>query len=161
MSEMPPSLPKAIHRGCDDLPFVDLGDGTHIQVLQIDIDAGLWVVRTKFEPGTTIARHKHTGPVFAVTFAGAWKYVEYPEVNVAGSYLYEPAGSVHTLTVPADQDGMTDVWFAIYGANLNLDDDDNIISVLDAGTVLDAYLTLCAEAGLGKPEVILGRGTDG
>lgn len=161
MSEMPPKIPSAIHRGCDDLPFVALGDGTHIQVLQIDIDAGLWVVRTKFEPGTTIPRHKHTGPVFAVTFEGSWKYIEYPEVNVAGSYLYEPAGSIHTLTVPADQEGMTDVWFAIYGANLNLDDAGNVTSVIDAGTVLEVYMAMCADAGLGTPDVILGRGTDG
>jgi hypothetical protein len=56
---------------------------------------------------------------------------------------------------------MTDVWFAIYGANLNLDDDDNITSVVDAGVILDAYLTLCAEAGLPKPNVILGKGIDG
>ena len=34
--------------------------------------------------------------------AGAWKYAEYPEVNRAGSYLFEPAGSIHTLTVLED-----------------------------------------------------------
>ena len=30
-------------------------------------------------------------------------------------------------------DGMTDVWFAIYGANLNLDADGNVEPVVDAG----------------------------
>jgi quercetin dioxygenase-like cupin family protein len=161
MTQMPFALPRAIHRGENDLPFVPLGDGTHIQVLQIDIDAGLWVLRTRFEPGVTIARHKHTGPVFAVTYAGAWKYKEYPEVNVAGSYLYEPARSVHTLTVPEDQEGMTDVWFAIYGANLNLDADGNVTDIIDAGLIYEVYLALCAERGLPKPNVILGRGIDG
>jgi quercetin dioxygenase-like cupin family protein len=161
MTEMPPRIPRAIHRGEDELPFVALGDGTHIQVLQIDVDAGLWVLRTRFEPGTTVLRHKHTGPVFAVTFSGAWKYKEYPEVNVAGSYLFEPAGSIHTLTVPEDQDGLTDVWFAIYGANLNLDDDGNVVSVVDAGLVLETYRALCAENGHADPKVILGRGVDG
>ena len=64
--------------------------------------------------------------------AAAWKYLEYPEVNRAGSYLFEPAGSIHTLTVPEDNTEVTDVWFAIYGANLNLDADGNVEMVIDA-----------------------------
>lgn len=147
-------VPSAIHRGESDLPFVEVGDGTHIQLLQVDIDLGLWVVRTKFEPGITIQRHKHTGQVFAVTLAGSWKYLEYPEVNTTGSYLFEPAGSVHTLTVPADQEGLTDVWFAIYGANLNLDADGNVEFVIDAGFMLEFYTAMCEAAGHPKPDVI-------
>ena len=147
-------IPKALHRGESDLPFVALGDGTHLQLLQVDVEAGLWVIRTKFEPGVTVPTHKHTGEVFAFTISGSWKYVEYPEVNVAGSYLYEPAGSIHTLTVPEDNDGLTDVWFAIYGANLNLDAAGNVESVVDAGLVRDSYFALCEANGLGRPDVI-------
>ena len=33
--------PRAIHRGEDDIPFVSLGDGTHLQLLQVDIEQGL------------------------------------------------------------------------------------------------------------------------
>lgn len=147
-------IPQAIHRGEDDLPFVDMGDGMHLQLLQVDIDLGLWVVRTRFEPGVTIPRHKHTGQVFAFTIAGSWKYIEYPQVNTAGSYLYEPAGSVHTLTVPADQEGMTDVWFAIYGANLNLDADGNVEMVIDAGFIKEFYFAMCDAMGKPNPDVI-------
>ena len=147
-------IPKAMHRGDSEHPFVALGDGTHLQLLQVNVEAGLWVIRTRFEPGVTVPTHKHTGEVFAFTISGSWKYVEYPEVNVAGSYLYEPAGSVHTLTVPADNDGMTDVWFAIYGANLNLDADGNVESVVDAGLIRDSYFGLCEAAGLPRPDVI-------
>jgi 2,4'-dihydroxyacetophenone dioxygenase len=146
--------PRAIHRGEDEIPFVALGDGTHLQLLQVDIEKGLWVVRTRFEPGVTIPTHKHTGEVFAFTIAGSWKYLEYPDVNLPGSYLYEPAGSVHTLTVPADQEGLTDVWFAIYGANLNLDADGNVDLVIDAGFIRDGYFALCEAAGLGRPDVV-------
>ncbi len=146
----------AMHIGENDLPFVDAGDGTHLQVLQIDLAQGLWVVRTKFDPGLTIPKHFHTGPVFAITLEGSWYYQEYPEVvNTKGSYLFEPAGSVHTLTVPADQEGQTDVWFAIYGANVNIDKDGNVISVIEAGGVLDAYRSLCAAYGHPKPKTIV------
>ena len=147
-------IPRAIHRGEADLPFIDVGDGTHLQLLQVDVELGLWVVRTRFEPGVTIPTHKHTGQVFAFTLAGRWKYLEYPEVNTAGSYLYEPAGSIHTLTVPDDVEGLTDVWFAIYGANLNLDDDGNVWAVIDAGFMRDFYLAMCEEQGFGRPDVV-------
>jgi 2,4'-dihydroxyacetophenone dioxygenase len=158
-----PSAPLALHRGADELPFVSLeADGTMIrggrldlQLLQVDIEGGLWVVRTRFAPGTTVQQHKHTGEVFAVTCTGSWYYLEYPDsVNRAGSYLFEPAGSVHTLYVPETNTEVTDVWFAIRGANLNLDSDGNVASVLDAGAVLDLYLGRCAEMGVPRPRVI-------
>ena len=147
-------IPVALHRGENDLPWVDLGDGSAMQLLQVDVEAGLWVVRTRFAPGYLVQTHKHTGEVFAFTISGSWKYVEYPEVNTAGSYLFEPAGSVHTLTVPDTNEGVTDVWFAIRGANLNLDADGNVTSVVDAGGIRDFYLAMCEDMGLPRPPVI-------
>ena len=147
-------IPLALHRGESDNPFVDLGDGSTLQLMQVNIDAGLWVIRTKFQPGYKVQTHRHTGEVFAFTMSGSWKYLEYPEVNLAGSYLYEPAGSVHTLIVPDTNTEITDVWFAIYGANLNLDADGNVESVLDAGSIRDAYYALCEMQGHPRPSVI-------
>jgi 2,4'-dihydroxyacetophenone dioxygenase len=147
-------IPQAIHRGEDECPFVDAGDGMQLKVVHVDIDQGLWVVRNRFQPGAKVQRHKHTGPVYAYTLSGSWKYAEYPEVNRAGSYLFEPAGSVHTLIVPEDNTEVTDVWFSIWGANLNLDDDGNVESVFDAAFILEAYLALAEAAGLDRPNVI-------
>lgn len=149
-----PNIPEALHRGEKDLPFVDFQEGVVFQLLQVDVEAGLWVVRVQFEPGVTIQRHKHTGEVFAFTLQGSWKYLEYPQVNTAGSYLYEPAGSIHTLHVPDTNTEVTDAWFAVRGANLNLDDAGNVESVLDAGAILDLYLSLCEKAGHPRPNVI-------
>ena len=147
---------RAIHRGESELPFVQFGEGIELQLLQVDLDQGLWIVRTRFQPGVTIPTHKHTGSVFAVTLAGSWKYLEYPEVNTAGSYLYEPAGSVHTLHVPATEKAVTDVWFAIYGANLNLDANGNVEAVIDAELIHNFYRAACREQGFADPPVILG-----
>jgi len=157
MSSMPMpklELPTALHRAESDLPFVSLIEGLDFQLLQASVEQGLWVVRTRFAPGVTIATHRHTGEVFAVTFSGSWRYLEYPQVNTAGSYLYEPAGSQHTLHVPASNTEVTDVWFAIRGANLNLDEQGNVASVWDAGFMIETYFTLCAQAGYGRPPVI-------
>lgn len=147
--------PRVEHRAESELPFVPIGDGQHLQLLQVDLDQGLWVVRTRFEPGNTIPRHLHTGCVLAFTITGSWHYLEYPDVvNTAGSYLFEPAGSVHTLHVPPTNNGLTDVWFAIYGANLNLRDDDSVEVVIDAQGVLAFYKEMCAAIGVENPPII-------
>lgn len=147
-------VPSALHRSESELPFVTYQEGVMFQLLQVNIEAGLWVIRARFQPGTTIQRHKHTGEVFAFTLKGSWKYLEYPEVNTAGSYLFEPAGSVHTLHVPASNHEVTDAWFAIRGANLNLDEQGNVESVSDASFVLDFYLDRCRAEGHPAPNVI-------
>lgn len=158
-SVIPPAATHAIHIGSDDLPFVDIGDGSHLQLLQVDLNQGIWVVRVKFKPGTQVDTHYHTGPVYAVTRSGRWFYKEYPEYeNTAGSYLFEPAGSVHTLTVPADQDEDVDVWFAVYGSNVNMDENGQVISVVDAPSILAIYRTICAEQGLDCSKVIVQGG---
>ena len=146
--------PPALHRGKSDLPFVPYQEGVTFQLLQVDLEAGFFVVRVRGEPGKTIQRHKHTGEIFAFTSAGSWKYLEYPEVNTAGSYLYEPAGSVHTLHFPETNTEVTDVSFVLHGANLNLDSEGNVESVLDAGAALAVYRAACQDRGLPDPNVI-------
>jgi 2,4'-dihydroxyacetophenone dioxygenase len=144
-------MPTAVHVGPDDLPFVDIGDGNQLKVLQVRAREGLWIVENVFQPGFEVPTHRHTGPVWGYTKSGAWKYKEYDYVNRAGSFLYEPAGSVHTLTcIEAD----TRVWFHMYGANLNLDADGNIESVTDGAGTLAAYYLLCEAQGLPRPNVI-------
>jgi quercetin dioxygenase-like cupin family protein len=146
--------PRALHRGEHDLPFAPYQEGVSFQLVHADIEAGLFVVRLRAEPGVTIQRHKHTGEIFAFTLQGSWKYLEYPEVNTAGSYLYEPAGSVHTLHVPATNTEVTDVWFVLRGANLNLDAQGKVESVLDAGAALAVFRAGCRATGHPNPDVI-------
>ncbi len=147
-------IPKAVMRTEAECPMVDAGDGVELQLLQVDIELGLWVIRNRFAPGVRVPTHKHTGQVFAFTERGAWCYEEYPELMTAGSYLFEPAGSIHSLKVPDDNTEPTEVWFAIYGANLNLDADGNVESVWDAEFIYNGYVALCEAYGHGKPDVI-------
>ena len=144
----------AIHRGDEELPWVDAGGGIELKVLMVRADESLWVIRNRFAPGVVVQRHRHTGPVYGYTVSGAWKYAEYPEVNRAGSFLFEPAGSVHTLTVPADNTEPTEVWFQMYGVNLNLDAHGNLESVTDGPGVLAAYYALCEAQGHPRPNVV-------
>jgi 2,4'-dihydroxyacetophenone dioxygenase len=145
-------VPTAVHIGADELPFVDIGDGSQLKVLQVKPREGLWIVENIFNNGYVVPTHKHTGPVYAYTTSGAWRYQEYEYVNRAGSFLYEPAGSVHTLEAIEDD---THVWFQIYGSNLNLDADGNVESVYDGAGVLEAYYALCEAEGLSRPNVLV------
>ena len=148
-------VPTAVHRLDPSLPYVPIGDGIELKVLQVKVKEGLWVIRNRFAPGARVQTHKHTGTVLAFTTQGAWRYAESDFVNVAGSYLYEPAGSVHTLEVLATNTEPTEVWFAITGANLNLDANGNVEMVIDAGAVLAFYRAACQAAGHGDPPVIV------
>jgi 2,4'-dihydroxyacetophenone dioxygenase len=146
-------VPTAVHIGADELPFVDIGDGSKLKVLQVKEAEGLWIVENVFQANYEVQRHKHTGPVYAYTTSGAWQYKEYDYVNRAGSFLYEPTGSVHTLQAIEDD---TRVWFQMYGANLNLDADGNVESVVDGALTLAAYYMLCEAEGLPRPHVLVG-----
>jgi len=147
--------PTAQHIGDEELPWVpSRSDDGELKVVTARVKEGLWVVRTRWPGGVELQTHKHTGPVYAFTLSGAWGYRESEYMNTAGSYLYEPAGSIHTLYVPDSNTEMTDVWFAIWGANLNMDADGNIDSVTDAESVLDFYRRACAEVGVDDPPVL-------
>jgi len=157
MSNLAPEAPTAIHRADDALPFITFPDGIGMKLVQVDLSVGVWVVRSRFPAGTTVMTHKHTGHVYAFTLSGSWNYLESPDaINRAGSYLFEPAGSVHTLHVPATNTEDTDVWFTIYGANLDLDESGNVVTVTDAHAVLSYYRYFCEKQhGIANPPVVV------
>jgi 2,4'-dihydroxyacetophenone dioxygenase len=144
--------PLAVHMGADDLPWAEFGGGNKLKVLQVKQREGLWIVENIFMKGFDVQTHRHTGPVWGYTTSGGWKYKEYDYVNRAGSFLYEPAGSIHTLQCIEDN---THVWFHMYGANLNLDADGNVESVTDGASSLKGYYALCEAQGLPRPNVLV------
>lgn len=140
----------------EDLPEVELPDGSTLQLLQVDLSNNMWIVRTRFRPGFCVDTHYHTGTVYAFTESGEWYYKEYPKlVNKAGSYLFEPAQSVHTLTVAEDAKEDAVVSFLINGCNINVDEGGNVTSILDAQTVLKLYTALCEAEGKSAEGVII------
>ena len=68
------TAPQAFHIGADDLPFVDIGGGNKLKVLQVKAEEGLWIIENIFQAGFEVQTHRHTGPVFGYTTSGAWKY---------------------------------------------------------------------------------------
>jgi 2,4'-dihydroxyacetophenone dioxygenase len=141
--------------GEDDAPWADTGMGVLLKVVRFDVERGTWVILNRFHPGVQLQTHRHTGSVDAYTSAGRWHYLEYDFYVTAGSYLFEPANSVHTLHVPEDNVGDTDVCFIIEGALLNLAADGSVESVSDGPSTLEAYYALLEAQGDPRPNGLI------
>ena len=152
-------IKESFHADTEALPWADAwaGDpGIRLKLLMADIEGQRFAVRMQFAPGVTALPHKHTGEVHAFTLAGRGNYLDYPESpdNVAGSYLFEPPGTTHTLQIAPDAGEPTDVLFVIYGAMLHLGDDGAVVGITDAESCLAEYPRLLAEQGKPVPEKI-------
>jgi 2,4'-dihydroxyacetophenone dioxygenase len=143
----------------NDIPIMKdaLGPGINFQPLFLDPEIGVWSVLGTFAPGAELPIHLHTGGVHGYTLKGKWIYREYPDQpQTAGSYLYEPASSVHTFYAPATNTEDTVVLFIVNGANLSFTDDGRFHSVLDALAV-QKLTEQCAQAqGLGTVKYLTG-----
>jgi 2,4'-dihydroxyacetophenone dioxygenase len=134
----------------DQIPMLmDLvAPGIHVQPLRLDPERGEWVFLATLAPGCELPLHYHTGPAQVWTIQGRWEYREYPgQPQVAGSYLYEPGGSVHTFFCPADNTEDTIALAWIEGAQVSFSEDGTFHSVLDAVGV--QYLTEIASVAQG------------
>ncbi len=154
---MIPDPGESFHSDSFDLPWAEnwSGDpGIQLKALMIDIEGGRYAVRMRFRPGLLAIPHKHTGEVHAYTFSGKWNYLEYADSppNVAGSYLFEPPGTTHTLKIADDAGDWTEVLFILYGAMLHMDESGAIVGVTDAESVLAEYAQRLREQGKPVPE---------
>ncbi|MEP0070902.1 2,4'-dihydroxyacetophenone dioxygenase family protein [Pyruvatibacter sp.] len=130
-------------------------DGYDIQPLFLDSENGTWVLYAKFPPGTKLPQHFHTGTVHFFTTAGMWHYVEHAEdKQTAGSYLYEPGGSIHQFYVPEDATEAAEGFMVVSGANINFDADGNFVDITDAGALEQGIRAAAEMAGQEMPAFI-------
>jgi quercetin dioxygenase-like cupin family protein len=135
--------------------------GIDVQPLFLDPSQGIWVLRVIFHPGVILPKHYHTGTVHLFTLSGRWNYVEYPDQpQTAGSYLFEPGGSVHQLMVPADVGEPTETVMVVHGANVNFAPDGSYINVMDASDIMLMIDNLVRERGLEPARYITPRPAD-
>ena len=138
------------------------GQGVHFKPLRVDVEGGCWVVLATFSPGAVVPLHYHTGAAEVYTLTGSWHYREYPDqVQTAGSYLYEPSGSVHTFICPGSNTEDTVILVRVEGANVNFTEDAQFHSILDATLIQFLIPQLAAAQGLGAVEYIQGGASRG
>lgn len=133
----------------EDAKWYPLGKLGSVRPILFDITNGGWISILKAEGAGTIQRHRHAAPVTAWTIDGTWGYREYDWVARAGSFVYEPAGHIHTLYIHPEQARMTAV-FHVFGPLVYLDEEGNAVDYDDAHLRLDRYAKYCREVGLGE-----------
>ncbi|MEJ8858140.1 2,4'-dihydroxyacetophenone dioxygenase family protein [Variovorax robiniae] len=138
-----------------DMTFVPgAAPGSEVIPLFLDRENGIWVLYGKFAPGTRLPTHFHTGTVHFFTTKGEWAYLEYPHnPQTEGSYLYEPAGSIHTFSVPEDATGPAEGFMVVHGANVNFDG-ERFLDIRDAGAIEDGILHYLRDRDLPVPAYI-------
>ena len=147
-----PSASSAI----EDAPWADTGIGVLLKVVRYDSHARhlgdpqpLPAGRAAADPPPhRVGRRLHVGRVAGTTSSTT-------STSTPGSYLYEPANSVHTLHVPEDNTEDTDVCFIIEGALLNLAADGSVESVSDGPGTLEAYYALLEAQGDPRPNGLI------
>jgi hypothetical protein len=145
-------MARLMHRDSDALPWIEFDRGIKTQFLHIDEESGIFAMHSRAEPGYQGRLHRHVGDVFAVTVSGAWKYLEHPEINKAGSYLYEPDKSYHTFKSLDDNEEITEFWAIVQGGLEYIDDEGNLLSTLDAAAARRLYEDACTKQGLPAPD---------
>ena len=131
--------------------------GIHLQTLRLDPQRGELVILATIAPGVELPIHYHTGTAEVYTLSGRWEYREYPDQpQVAGSYLYEPAGTVHTFFTPEDNTEDTVTLWWMQGAQVSFNDDGTFHSLTDAVTMQYLTETVAAEQGVGPVGYIRG-----
>lgn len=134
-----------------------LGPGIHFQPLYVDPELGASAVMASFAPGVVVDRHLHTGAVHGYTLKGSWYYREYPDqVQTPGSYLYEPASSIHTFCVPESNTEETVVFFIVFGGNIHFGEKGEFNSILDACTIKNLVEICSKNQGLESVRYIKG-----
>ncbi|WP_095011515.1 2,4'-dihydroxyacetophenone dioxygenase family protein [Tsuneonella mangrovi] len=134
----------------------DVLPGVHVTPCFLDAENGVWVLYARFDAGTILPKHFHTGSVHFYTTAGSWAYVEYPEdVQTAGSYLFEPGGSIHTFQSKDGAEG----FMVVNGANINFADDGSFMNIMDAGWIEETILSVAKQTGQKVPRYICPGGS--
>lgn len=131
----------------DDIPWVPQEPGRWFKPLHFLTDSGTWINLVRMEPGRQIRRHVHAGgAVHAYVLQGSWRYLEHEWTAGPGSYVFEPAGGVHTLEVLGDETMVT--LFIVNGVIQYLDDDGRVVQQDDLQTRRRLYLEFCREEGI-------------
>jgi quercetin dioxygenase-like cupin family protein len=100
------------HISEDEVPWFPWVGPIEIKVLRADNRTGNFVVGLRSGEDAVLGKHRHRGPVSAVTLRGRWEYFEYDWVAKPGDYVRENPGTIHTLHVFAN----TEIVFTVDGS---------------------------------------------
>ncbi len=138
--------------GTDERLWVPQAEGVSFRPLLLSVTQGYFVNLLRVRRSGILSRHRHAGPVHALTLRGRWHYLEHDWWAEAGGYSFEPPGDVHTLEVPDGVEEMITL-FHVTGGYVYVDPDGAPQGVEDVFTKVDAARAHYEAIGLGADHV--------
>ncbi len=138
--------------GGDERLWVPQSADVSFRPLLLSASQGYFVNVLRVRRSGILSRHRHAGPVHALTLRGRWHYLEHDWWAEEGGYSYEPPGDVHTLEVPDGVEEMVTL-FHVTGGYVYVDPDGVALGVEDVFTKIDACRRHYAAVGLGANHV--------
>lgn len=134
----------------DDSLWIPYADGVAFQPCSFDLTAGAYSLVLKAMPGASLGVHYHVGQVYGFTIKGRWRYLEHDWIAKPGTFIYEPAGEAHTLTILEDLPDPALIFFVIHGALVYLDKPEggSFATYEDAFSALEFCREYYLKAGL-------------
>lgn len=131
----------------EDKYWMQLAPDVLVRPVFFNVTQGYWVNIIHATGNGVVSRHRHPAPVTAFTLDGAWFYPEHDWVARKGTFVFEPAGDTHTLSVHPSEGHMT-VLFHNFGPVIYVDEQGNQTSFDDVFTRLERYKAHCANVGI-------------
>jgi quercetin dioxygenase-like cupin family protein len=136
----------------DERIWVPQAQDVWFRPLLLNTVTGGWCNLLRVCRSGVLHRHRHPMIVVGYVIRGKWKYLEHDWVATEGSFVYEPPGEIHTLTVPEDCPE-TITFFNISGAMVYLDEAGNQVGYEDVWSKIEMCRRHYAAAGLGADYV--------
>jgi 2,4'-dihydroxyacetophenone dioxygenase len=136
----------------DERVWVPQAKDVWFRPLMLNTLNGQWCNLLRVRKSGILSRHLHPNPVHGFVLKGRWKYLEHEWVAETGSYVFEPPGEIHTLTVPEDCDEMI-TFFNITGCMIYLDESNRHAGYEDTFTKIDMCRKHYVAVGLGADYV--------
>lgn len=136
----------------DERVWVPQAENVWFRPLCLSTRQGYWVNLLRVRKSGILSRHRHPAPVHGYVIEGKWKYLEHDWTAVAGSYVFEPPGETHTLTVPADVPQMITL-FHITGAMIYVDEAGKVVNYEDVFSKIEMCRKHYIACGLGADYV--------
>lgn len=138
--------------GGDPRAWVPQSAQVSFKPLILSVSQGYYVNILRVRQAGVLSRHRHSGPVHALTLRGKWRYLEHAWIASAGDYAFEPAGETHTLVVPDDVTEMATL-FHVTGGYTYVDPHGAALGYEDVFTKLENASRHYETVGLGADYV--------
>ena len=133
----------------DEREWVPQAPDVWFRPLLLNTVSGGWCNLLRVRKSGVLSRHRHPMLVVGYVIKGRWHYLEHDWIAEEGSFVYEPPGEIHTLTVPEDCAEMI-TFFNISGAMIYVDEAGNTTGYEDVWTKIEMCRRHYAAVGLGE-----------